>query len=544
MPMTQSYSLSRLNPLIGETREQQQQQHSDIYREDTGPQKRQQLNSIDSSSNASEEERIRQYLTKKVQLDQVDDFYIHERLLTFELCDQFTQLLESIPSTPLASPYESSTLADASYSSNSSSSQEADHIQAALSVRLVEAYYVGQGQVSIHGRQCTLYHQCLTPFGIVNPADGTFTRLPGDDNMHDIAQNVRTIFERHFSGLLFCRAFGYALYRLDHYQQHPEQSAKDTLFDAYFVALYSIKLLEGKLDEFLNMEFGDIVEDELVYYKSSKVDMTADDLLWCFSVLLLKIGRHMRQQMGGGEAINGILESPFGTVMQEELQVAQLAVQIRPESPAGFLESYQAVMDVRNTVPAAFRDAWMTAAYEFVTHGLSASSSWGDPFYRYTFQMIMAYWLPTTTHAPETYSFEDVQKMVEEANKFKEACQQEVPASFLSLGEEHEASLQYLLTTVSNLNSKTAPLPPLADAFSYPSAFHQSSSVHAAQVPSRAERECGNCGKMLQKKLSCSRCGMVNYCNRTCQLAHWKSGHKAQCQKLKKSGTNPSIQSQ
>jgi len=45
---------------------------------------------------------------------------------------------------------------------------------------------------------------------------------------------------------------------------------------------------------------------------------------------------------------------------------------------------------------------------------------------------------------------------------------------------------------------------------------------------------CGNCfksaGSAGAPKLSaCSRCGLVAYCNRECQRAHWKANHKQRC---------------
>ena len=33
-----------------------------------------------------------------------------------------------------------------------------------------------------------------------------------------------------------------------------------------------------------------------------------------------------------------------------------------------------------------------------------------------------------------------------------------------------------------------------------------------------------------RKLLKCSRCKRVRYCGRECQRAHWRAGHKAECQ--------------
>ena len=39
---------------------------------------------------------------------------------------------------------------------------------------------------------------------------------------------------------------------------------------------------------------------------------------------------------------------------------------------------------------------------------------------------------------------------------------------------------------------------------------------------------CAKCGKVGAKKI-CGRCGVVRYCSRECQVAHWKAGHKREC---------------
>lgn len=44
--------------------------------------------------------------------------------------------------------------------------------------------------------------------------------------------------------------------------------------------------------------------------------------------------------------------------------------------------------------------------------------------------------------------------------------------------------------------------------------------------------ECGNCGEPETKKDGmnvCARCRRVRYCTRSCQAAHWKTGHKKFC---------------
>ena len=46
-------------------------------------------------------------------------------------------------------------------------------------------------------------------------------------------------------------------------------------------------------------------------------------------------------------------------------------------------------------------------------------------------------------------------------------------------------------------------------------------------------RVCNNCGSQLEKVLQCP-CHTVAYCDKACQVAHWKASHKAICPKFAK----------
>lgn len=43
---------------------------------------------------------------------------------------------------------------------------------------------------------------------------------------------------------------------------------------------------------------------------------------------------------------------------------------------------------------------------------------------------------------------------------------------------------------------------------------------------------CAHCRNVHCKLQKCSQCGIVKYCSKECQAAHWKAVHKAQCSKL------------
>ena len=49
----------------------------------------------------------------------------------------------------------------------------------------------------------------------------------------------------------------------------------------------------------------------------------------------------------------------------------------------------------------------------------------------------------------------------------------------------------------------------------------------------KASKVCASCKKKsgVEKFLACAKCVSVFYCNRNCQIAHWKAegGHKMEC---------------
>ncbi len=51
---------------------------------------------------------------------------------------------------------------------------------------------------------------------------------------------------------------------------------------------------------------------------------------------------------------------------------------------------------------------------------------------------------------------------------------------------------------------------------------------------SRSTVRCASCEKVLKNAQWCSACQSVAYCDRECQKAHWKAGHKLACFKTNK----------
>jgi MYND finger len=480
-------------------------------------------------------------------------FYAEETLLGMDLtrdCEKFILLLQQDPEP---------------------------ETEATLLVRLLETYYVTQGDVRIPKGHS--FYQFLAPLIALDRHgdSGRAWKLPGN-TAQEYRRNIQQLFEQSFSGTFVCRGFAYAFWRM----QNVNVRANDNLLDAYCLLYYVIQLLQGQLQEFLNMELGDVVESELSQRKHDNVDMTADDLLWCCCILLLDIGSKLRQT-SGARAIDHLLSS---NLTNQEILVGKLAMEIRPEAPISYLRAYVMTMETKALIPPPLRKSWMDTAYSLATQGLDEAEQWGDPYFLYLFHTIYSYWMPTQTN-PTTYSYTKLQARIKLANDYKAECVLEGPASRLGFAKLHEDCLEYLLA-LHIFDKEANTMPALVDAFWYPippdvkGAYPTSTkesvqpaktdvchycakALHDAEVRATCSRcrraeycsttcqashwkmhlsicitncVCANCSKGLvqTKKLGCSKCGMTQYCNRKCQLVHWKNGHKKDCRMMSGGG--------
>lgn len=462
-----------------------------------------------------QEEELHHYLYQMA-AQNPEEFYLQERVLTIDLGDEFTYLVvtNSVDDESLPTDVEGEAL-----------------------VRLVEAYYIGQGSVvGANGRHLASFHKALQPFWTIdnnNNQDGEFTKLSGK-TAGDYLENLAGIFETGdetiTNGRIFFRAFAYAHHRLDYHKQEEEES----LLDAYCVTFYVIKLLQGKMNT-VNIDFASLIDQEFSKYKSEDVDMTVDDLLWCFCILLLRIGSDVRRYKGL-HGYNTFFPDSYDLTVNEELFVCQLAMELRPDSPVSFLSSYRMVMDTKAIIPEPKRIDWMKHAHEYAVRGLKTSERWGDPFFQYTFQSIVAYWLPTTTNAPNAYSLKEIVSRIKVAGEHKIKAKKYEPEYLFWIGHQHETCLKKALEPfLATLNQNIELTIPLVDAYFYkPLGTKQSSPEKQSNerpLPSSSlgPYTCAHCSKEVQQCLRCARCGKTHYCSKACQTAHWKASHKREC---------------
>jgi hypothetical protein len=325
---------------------------------------------------------FRQCLLAKA--DERSEFYLEERILALQLGAEFSFDLVSNSKEEEALSVE---------------------VEAKILVRLVEAYYIGQADVVALGRHLTSFHKALHPFWKVTQAGGSvFTKLSGETS-GEIFEKLKSIFstEAVTNGMIFFRAFGYAQSRLDFFS-----SVDDTLLDAYCICFFAIQVLQGSFQG-IDLDVGSIhalIDEEFYQGKShDDIELTSEDILWCFCNLLMQIGSVIRRKQGL-DYYNKIFAEPFSVIMKEELTVARLAIGLRPESPRAYLSGYRMVVDTRRILPAEMQDGWLESAHEFAVQGLAKAENWADPFFLYVFHILEAFWLTSRMQAPTPYSLE------------------------------------------------------------------------------------------------------------------------------------------
>jgi hypothetical protein len=440
--------------------------------------------------------------------DERSEFYLEERLLALQLGAEFSYDLVS-----------------------NSKEEEAlsAEVEAKILVRLVEAYYIGQADVVALGRHLTSFHKALHPFWKETQAGGgVFTKLSGETS-GEIFEKLKSIFSTQAvtNGMIFFRAFCYAHSRLDF-----SSAADDTLLDAYCICFFAIQVLQGSFQG-IDLDVGSIhalIDEEFYHGKShDDIELTSEDILWCFCNLLMQIGSVIRREQGL-DYYNNIFAEPFSVIMREELTVARLAIGLRPESPRAFLSGYRMVVDTRRILPAEMQVGWLESAHEYAVQGLAKAEKWGDPFFLYVFQVLEAFWLLSPMQTPTPYSFGEIKSKIQTANEFKKEALGYVPKHQFWFAEQHEVLLRKILQSYP-IDDEFEITFPLMDCTTFgpiqPKGKRQNNSSSAAAA------KCGSCSKPLTKVLKCAKCEKVGYCNRKCQLEHWKGGHKQECLSLR-----------
>jgi len=264
-------------------------------------------------------------------------------------------------------------------------------------------------------------------------------------------------------------------------------------------------------------------------YGSKEVPLGKNQVLWCFCKVFLNLAILVRDRVDE-RLYNLLFPDPLGITITEQLKVAELIVELRPDCPASHLAAYVSHMDTKDfEVLAPVRDDYMESAYQRAVTGKQVADQLGDPLYKYLFHMIVACWLPTST-CKTTCSVGEIRERIRHANDFRDECEPYVPSFLFFQGKQHEKSCKAALNAFQVPDEMVMPK---MNAYLYFSArFKDKYYEPDGKYDQLANRyKCANCSAQLLKSRSCARCGKVFYCNKACQTEHWKSSHKRSCRK-------------
>ena len=151
--------------------------------------------------------------------------------------------------------------------------------------------------------------------------------------------------------------------------------------------------------------------------------------------------------------------------------------------------------------------------------------------------ILVAYWKMTSAHKKE-WSLGEVRNHIKKADAYKAEC------TAYELEIHFHRSLQTRAGARAALKSAkengypdngeliTGPLT-LAD---FETAVRDPDSFSDIQGMDKYKKlvdrfQCSNCKGTIHILMSCGQCGEVSYCDRNCQLEHWKRAHKKECSK-------------
>lgn len=252
------------------------------------------------------------------------------------------------------------------------------------------------------------------------------------------------------------------------------------------------------------------------------------DVLWSFCKLFLDIAILVRERLDE-RSYRLLLPVPYGDTHVEQAKIAELMVKLRPESPASYLAKHISLMDTKEYM--VHSNSWYDEAYKTAVIGKEKADCVGDPFYQHTFGLMVSFWLPTDV-CKTPFKVGEIKEKLRQANEHKRRCESYIPYFFFSQAKQYKGACE---STLEALNIPDDMILPKMSAFMYTSfRFDHQYFKPGGKFDGMAERHlCAHCAKQLLQLQKCGRCKKVFYCSRTCQVAHWKTGHKKSCKPTK-----------
>jgi hypothetical protein len=401
------------------------------------------------------------------------------------------------------------------------------------------------------GRKLTNYVKALQPFAAVDEHGKVEVGLANNGTCEDIVvrfwKHAKLALEKddpsQFALFLF-RALAYGQWRMDN------APTDDSLLDAFLITFAGIQILSDR-DRFSSLQERIETSIEAAFRahgtdfseKASRGDIATNippsffskkQLIWCLCDLCLTLNLIVREKVDE-KVYDLLLPNPYGKTTTEILKIAHLGIECRPQGPESYRRAYTAIMDNKDFMPVGSHDEWFAHAYSMAKRGKATAEEIGDPFYRFTFQMIELLWMPTplwtTDNAPITVK--EAHKLRKHAYSVLGECLSYVPDFFLLVPKNAEGDFKAFLKEFKvGSNMKVPSFPNMYIYFTarFGRDGYYKPGGKFDQLPTYYC--CSNCSNQLLTSLRCcSACKKTIYCGKACQVEHWKKGHKEECKK-------------
>jgi hypothetical protein len=288
-----------------------------------------------------------------------------------------------------------------------------------------------------------------------------------------------------------------------------------TMFGMLACARQVVHELEAQLDgNYIDFEE---LEDKTELYSG----LTKQDVEFAVAVLGVKVNRHLYRLPPNQRVREG---SPFQapdteTLLGDVRRFSERQIQVRPDSPVASMNMGWVEIEARN----------LKEAHRWYSESVARADAAENDIVKCTSRLEYAGSLVwgRGIYTPEMrISQSEIQDLY---NAFRDGCQE--------LEEWHMEQFARGEPAMENIVKGYLRRYPTADRDGKTPAIDPMEVFTGFRDVGRAATsyKCDGCGNQFFKVRACSGCKKTSYCGKTCQVKHWKAGHKQECKILQSS---------
>jgi hypothetical protein len=418
---------------------------------------------------------------------------------------------------------------------------------------LIEQNYILGGESVISGRSLTSYSRILKPFVSIEEETVAGVRRalvktatpPTGEALVSWFESLILAKTQTQSASLFFRAFAFGQYRCDN------RSADDSLLDAFYVVFSAIQMMTGKgssskmrtcrveIQNSINAAF-QRHGTEFETTSEGMQNMNWGALLWCLCNLFLHLGFVVRDKVPQNQ-YQILLPNPYEDTISEQVNIANICMERREEHPASFYAAYQMIMDIKDFSLPSRSTSYFSNAFRVARLGKELAFKQSNTYYSFVFLLIESFWIPTSLWPnTEAITYGGIEERFDQAKALKQKCQGYTSEKYLYHGSCYKHMLKAFLKSAGIVSPSEQDSILISSIQFEPSVYCSARFKTSYYKPGgKFDRlamryTCSHCSNQVLTVRQCARCGRENYCNRDCQVKHWRNGHKHEC-RLKKS---------